>query len=389
MNILYLSSMFDDETYRQLFTKEKKPLHAANKYHRLLCKGLAANGAEVKALSVLPTNRANCDKKFVKIKPRSTDSFLQKYLSFFNLPGLRQLSLFFGSFFSVLFAKRGSVLIFDVLMIFPSAGALLAAKLSGKKSVGIVTDLPHFMPVAKKKGMLKFNLFLMRRANGYIFLTRQMNDVANPKNKPFAVLEGHVDSEMALREHSPFAAPKKQALYAGTLAKIYGIKNLCEAFAEGNFSDCELHIYGDGNYADELKELIKQHPNIIYHGNRPNGEVVDHELECHLLVNPRPTAGEFTKYSFPSKTLEYMASGTPVLTARLAGIPEDYEPYLYYFDDTAENGLRDALENILSKSAEELSEKGASAKDFAMKHKSNLSQSKNVMDFIENNIVKK
>ena len=388
MNVIYLSSMFDDETYKQLFTKEKKPLHAANKYHRLLCKGLAANGAEVKALSVLPTNRANCDKKYVKVSPKKGE-FSQKYLSFFNLPGLRQLSLFFGSFFSVLFSKRKSVLIFDVLMIFPSAGALLAAKLSGKKSIGIVTDLPHFMPVAAKKSMFKFNLFLMRRANGYIFLTRQMNDVANKKNKPFAVLEGHVDSDMASRYHAPFEAEKKQIVYAGTLAKIYGIKNLCESFVKGNFADAELHIYGDGDYADELKRLAEQAGNIIYHGNRPNGEVVEHELKSHLLVNPRPTAGEFTKYSFPSKTLEYMVSGTPVLTARLAGIPEDYDPYLYYFDDTAEDGLKNALTDILSKDFGELFAKGSAARSFALKNKSNISQSKKVLDFIENEIIKK
>ena len=47
MRILYVSAMFDDKTYAELFTKEKKPMHAANKYYTLLSRGLAASGAEV------------------------------------------------------------------------------------------------------------------------------------------------------------------------------------------------------------------------------------------------------------------------------------------------------------------------------------------------------
>lgn len=386
MNILYLSSMFDSETYSNIFTKEKKPMHAANKYHQLLCQGLSKNGANVSALSVLPVNRANCDKKFLRIKSRNANGFAQKYISAFNLPVLRHISLLINSFFAVLFSKKDSILIYDVLMVSPVAGALLAAKLTGKKCIGIVTDLPHFMPVAQNSKMLKINLFLMNRANGYIFLTKQMNDVANPKNKPYVVLEGHVDINMETAEHKAFETPVKKVLYAGTLASIYGIKNLCESFAKCNFSDAELHIYGDGDYAPKLKELCKKHKNLIYHGNCPNSEVVEAELESHLLVNPRPTAGEFTKYSFPSKTLEYMVSGTPVLTAHLAGIPEEYDQYLWYFDDKAENGLADSLKEILSLPTNAIAEKGAAAKDFALKNKSNISQSKKVLEFISNNI---
>lgn len=388
MNILYLSAMFDYDTYEKIFTKEKKPMHAANKYHHLLCKGLVANGAKVSTLSVLPTNRQNCDKKFIRVPSFERDGFLQRYIPAFNIPVLRHISLLVNAFFATLFAKRGSVLIYDVLLVSPAAGALLAAKLTGKKCIGIVTDLPYFMPVANSKRGLKTNLYLMHKADGYIFLTRQMNDRANPNGKPFAVLEGHVDIDMSAAEHEDFDTPVKKVLYAGTLAKKYGIKNLCEGFAECGVEDAQLHIFGDGDYTPELKELCKVNPNIIYHGNRPNKEVVEAELESHLLVNPRPTSGEFTKYSFPSKTLEYMASGTPVLTAHLAGIPEDYDPYLYYFDDKSVTGLRDALSKLLSLPTDVLAKRGADTKAFALGQKSNIAQSRKILDFITENFKK-
>ena len=33
--------------------------------------------------------------------------------------------------------------------------------------------------------------------NGFVFLTEQMNQRLNKKNKPYIVLEGHVDSEVS------------------------------------------------------------------------------------------------------------------------------------------------------------------------------------------------
>ena len=55
---------------------------------------------------------------------------------------------------------------------------------------------------------------------------------------------------------------------------------------------------------------------------------VAEELKATLLVNPRPTTEEFTIYSFPSKNMEYMASGTPLLTTKLPGMPEEYHQYV-------------------------------------------------------------
>lgn len=381
MKILYVSAMFDDKTYAELFTKEKKPMHAANKYHTLLSRGLAACGAEVNTYSALPISRENCDRKFVKVPSKNDDGVLREYVAIFNFPVIRHGMTFLGAFFKSLFSKKGTAVLYDVLNVSLCYGAVLGAKLSGKKCIGIVTDLPQFMPIAQKKSFLKLNKKLIALADGYVFLTAEMDKAVNPKNKPHVVLEGHVDSSMATREHKPFSGEKK-VLYAGSLKTIYGIKNLCEAFAACSKENEVLHIYGDGDYVPEMRELIKAHSNIIYHGNRPNAEVVEDELESTLLVNPRPTEGEYTKFSFPSKTLEYMVSGTPVLSARLQGIPAEYDDYLYYFDDKDPEGLKKSLREILDKPADELLERGARSRTFALSNKSNVSQAGRIIDLI-------
>jgi glycosyltransferase involved in cell wall biosynthesis len=382
MRILYVSAMFDDKTYAELFTKEKKPMHAANKYHTLLSRGLAAAGAEVNTYSALPISRENCDRKFVKAPARQDDGVLREYATIINFPMLKHGTMLLGAFFKSLFAKRGTIVLYDVLNVSLCYGSVLGAKLSGKKCIGIITDLPQFMPIAQKKSFLKLNKKLIDLADGYIFLTKEMDKAVNPKHKPHVVLEGHVDANMATREHKPFSDEKKKVLYAGSLRTIYGIKNLCEAFADCSKENEELHIYGDGDYVPEMRELIKSHANIVYHGNRPNTEVVEGELESTLLVNPRPTEGEYTKFSFPSKTLEYMVSGTPVLSARLQGIPEEYDEYLYYFDDKDPDGLKKSLREILDKPTSELAERGARSRSFALNNKSNVSQASRIIDLI-------
>ena len=143
----------------------------------------------------------------------------------------------------------------------------------------------------------------------------------------------------------------------------------------------ELHIYGDGDFANELKDLANKHNNIVYHGNVLNQEVVKAELDAYLLVNPRPSNDEYIKYSFPSKTLEYMVSGTPVLTAKLAGIPCEYDDYLWFFEET-DDGLENALRNILSEDCDVLESFGRKSRDFALKNKNNISQASKVIELI-------
>ena len=81
--------------------------------------------------------------------------------------------------------------------------------------------------------------------------------------------------------------------------------------------------------------------------------------------------------------MEYMGSGTPLLTTRLAGIPEEYFDYIYITEEETEAGLSRKLKEILNKPLEELHEKGLRAKEFAMNNKNNVIQAKKITDMLE------
>lgn len=382
MNIIYISAMFDDNIIKLLYKADNSPNYAANKYHQLFCKGLAENGVSVNAYSTLPISGRNCRKKFVKIEPETNGTFLKEYISVINIKGIKHILLFMKSFLKVIISKREKIILYDPLVMPASFGAVLAAKIKGYKAVGIITDLPvhmHKKTTGIKSGI---NNKLVDMADAYILLTKEMNDVINKKKKPSIVLEGHVDYEMHKRYHLPFDANKKKVIYAGGLQKKYGIEKLVNAFLNCHKENEELHIYGDGEFAKELTIICKNNHCVKYHGSRPNSEVVEAELHAMLLVNPRSGENDFTKYSFPSKNLEYMASGTPVLMAKLPGIPDEYDSYVYYFDDRDDTGLEDTLRYLLDKEKNELESFGYEARKFVLEEKNNIKQTKRVVEFL-------
>lgn len=116
-----------------------------------------------------------------------------------------------------------------------------------------------------------------------------------------------------------------------------------------------------------------------YFGVKFNDEIGKAEQRATLLINPRPTDKEFVKYSFPSKNMEYMSSGTPLLTTRFPGMPADYYPYVYILDEEAPEGMANSLKEILGQSEATLHQKGLSAQEFVLKNKTGKMQAKNIV----------
>ena len=106
------------------------------------------------------------------------------------------------------------------------------------------------------------------------------------------------------------------------------------------------------------------------------------EVQASLLVDPRPSNIEIVKMSFPSKIIEYMASGTPVLTTNLPCFSEEYREYQYRIDDESVDGIKIALEDVFSLSDLERNTKGKNAKQFIMENKTMEKQCETIMTFL-------
>ena len=132
-------------------------------------------------------------------------------------------------------------------------------------------------------------------------------------------------------------------------------------------------------------KYTEKNERIIYKGVASNEDVVEAELKASLLVNPRPSREEFTRYSFPSKNIEYMVSGTPLLTTPLSGMPVEYYDYVYLFAEETIEGYKATLETILNLSSVELYDKGKKARNFILTKKNNVVQAGRIIDFMNSN----
>ena len=287
-------------------------------------------------------------------------------------------------FISIARKNRDVVLIADCLNQSVALGCVLGAKVMKVPSVGIVTDLPDLLLGREDKIKNK----IIHMYDRYVLLTEQMNDYIvskiTHKDKPYIVIEGMVDLNMkreTVLEEEKYS--KKVCMYAGILDRKYGIEMLAKGFDKAHIPDAELHIYGDGDFREELQELCKRNSAIKYFGLKPNSYIVKEQQKATLLINPRPSNEEFTKYSFPSKNMEYLASGTPALLTRLPGIPEEYFQYTYVIENESVDGMASALIEVLRLSEKELMEQGNKAKEYVLRQKSNEKQAKKIIDWLE------
>ena len=385
MRIIYGYSNCTDALYRKICSERNVSTMAPDqKYHSLMIKGLAANVDEVRCFSGLPINRAVTARKLVSEPDEQEGNVHYHYITTLNFPVIRQLMVFFGTLFGMLRLKKqkDTYAVCDFLNVAVAMAIIVGCKLRRIKKIAIVTDIPDMFDSGSMNK--KVRNFALRRFDAYVFLTEYMKEFT-PEGKPYIVMEGHVDSEAAFappQETYEETLGKKVVIYAGNIHAKYGIEYFVNGFIKADIPDAELRVYGHGDYCEKLQSIAAEHPQVRYMGVKDNAEVVAEEQRASLLVNPRPTAPIYTKYSFPSKNMEYMVSGTPMMTTVLPGMPEEYYPYVWLIEDETEDGAAQALKAFFALPFAERRKKAQAARAFVLENKTNVAQAKRIVDFL-------
>lgn len=257
------------------------------------------------------------------------------------------------------------------------------------KVTAIITDLPEYYDLGNtsklKKMLRKYQNHMvykyLNRVDRFVILTDQMYGSLRIGNRPYVRIEGiynHPKEDFVSTDSG-----KRIIMYSGTLHYQYGIKNLLLAFECIDDEDLELWICGSGEAENEIIELAKQDTRIKYYGFCLMDKVSELRSQASILVNPRMNEGEYTKYSFPSKTMEYLASGKPVVMYKLDGIPDEYDDYLNYVDVFEEHviGLKKEILSVLDNYDMAL-KKACLAQRFVFQEKNSNVQAKKIMDMI-------
>lgn len=409
MEILYVSSVPSPKEFDRIKEQVKEGVllttygmnESGFKFHTLIMNGMVAE-KENHILSLVGRSVSRSTHKglFWKKRVEKEGNIEHRHLGLINFPGIKQLGIGLSFFFHTLawqIRNRGKEkgIVMDASYITVLPFVLAASKPFRCKKTAIYCDIYEYMAEVKdarnndkisvvRKLAQKITVNSYRQLDSYVFLTEQMNEVINITGKPYIVMEGLVDVNMATKPNElSNKADGMVVMYAGAICAQYGVKNLVEGFMDYENKDAKLWIFGDGDYKDELKNINQKDGRITYFGAVPLKTVIEKELEASLMVNPRPVDKEFTKYSFPSKNMEYMASGTPILTTRLPGMPKDYYDYIYTIDGNSKEDVTAALQSALANSEAELLNMGKKAKEFVLKNKNNVAQSARILALLE------
>lgn len=398
MKYLYFGTICKKEHYMQMYEGFRvKPSVAPFTFETALLKGFQENAADLAAVSfpVIPAFPKSKHLFWGERREALDSGYKTTWISALNITGLKQLTQRISSgrilkkWLKANADEEKAVLIYSAYQ--PVAKSIVnLCKKYDTKCYAIIPDLPRDMFNVSKVGKLKKALsrIYVRAAeqvqggfDGYIYLTEAMKDVINP-NAPYTVVEGIANTAESRPLTKADKAPGKVVMYAGALSEKYGLDNLIRGFQAADVSDSQLWIFGSGDFQEKIKEYAAADDRIRFYGRVSRDEILQYEKQATLLVNVRDDKEGFTKYSFPSKVIEYMLSGTPMFMTRLGGIPEEYYSYTFNVTDNEVDTLCMHLKQILSKDQAELLEFGAQAQKFIAEHKNGRVQAKKIIDFI-------
>lgn len=286
--------------------------------------------------------------------------------------------------------EDNAVVVYSLHMDFISMCVKLKKKQKFKLVV-IVPDLPQYMNSSNKwysRLHVRFNKLMAKdrttdfsQIDGFVYLTERMDKQICRDSKPYVVIEGiakvqnNVSVQVNEREH--------YILYTGTMAKKYGVIQLVDAFKLMRHNkDYKLCLCGSGDGVDEILQYAKTY-NIDYRGEIPNQEVLELQKHATLLVNPRPDEGEYTKYSFPSKVMEYFASGTPTIMHRLRGIPDEYYNYCFSFSSNSTRIMASEMDEVIDCPELQRFSLGDKARSFVQTEKSPYKQCEKLINLLD------
>ena len=401
MNLIFLGGFFPKQYISSILKKSKLQIqNAANNFQWAFINGLEQNLDQPIKLITAP---------FIGWYPKFYKDLIirTKYLTnknnidvgimvgFLNLPQIKHVFRFLNLYKNLkklLSSTQENIIIVYSLDFSLLKSALLLKKNNPKlKICVIITDCYDYNENSNKfhKLYLKYiynpilNNFLSQ-IDLFVVLTDKIVDLLKLQNKPWVRIEGIFDENSNIQKININKNRSiKIVLYTGTLEYPYGIKQLLDAFKLIEDPDYRLWICGGGTGITLVNNRALYDNRIQYYGIVSTEKITELQAAATILVNPRNNIGEYNKYSFPSKTIEYLASGTPTLIYKLDGIPEEYFDYCFTVKDNEINSLANAIYCTCQMNPSFLKEKGENARNFILANKTAKIQCGKVMKMIE------
>jgi len=162
---------------------------------------------------------------------------------------------------------------------------------------------------------------------------------------------------------------ERALFFSGTLNAENGLELLLESFAGTRDRTIQLWISGRGEMQTRVEALAGADPRVRYLGFLERADLLERLRRSLVLVNPRPAGLPENRYNFPSKILEYLATGRPVISLASGDIADEYGAYLILLADEAPGSFARLIDETFRKSPEELDRLGRAGRDHVLREK--------------------
>ena len=188
----------------------------------------------------------------------------------------------------------------------------------------------------------------MRRFDTVVGLSANIRSKLKKKQK-FILMEGGIDqafydafSYQARRQPSPYIL-----MYSGLLSQVTGVDLLLEVMQRVSRQDIKLVITGKGPLEKEVRKASMVDTRICYKGHLTYEEYMEQLQNADVLINPRNMNIPENQNNFPSKIMEYLATGKVILSTRFVGW-EKFEENIIFCESSVD-GIKRGIEIIIRK----------------------------------------
>lgn len=392
MRIIYVGSIYPQGMIDYYSKLKSRIDFAGHTFQTALLSGLDSICSDLKVLTIPPVSSYPSVKKlffkqdyFSHRENGYTDDILLRCV---NIPIIK---LLFRTIDVYKALKKESLQCTDHIFLYaidsPTLVALRFAKRNNVKACLLVPDLPQYMSGSKnffyrsakafERRIIKWGL---KSIDSYILLSKYMSEKLPIGNKPWLLMEGIYINEGTSKKITK--DNKTVFLYTGTLGYRTGIMELVNAFSMLDGDNYELWIRGDGGAKNDIIRISEKDTRVRYIPPLPKEELIELQKRATFLVNPVPPSQEHTKYFFPSKTMEYLASGTPTIMYNLLCLPDEYKEHLYFFEGEGCMAIKESLEKYSRIDERELKQKGEKAAKFIKENKNAFVQAQRIKRFL-------
>jgi glycosyltransferase involved in cell wall biosynthesis len=330
MKILYLTTALRDEDYNAFLPQLHPAPNPSNQnFHYRLIQALSSGKDQVEVLSMVPFSSG----KEHTLIPDQDNFHYQNYpdnplMAFPSRAShLKKMGLSLSK-------DPATYILFDALNVRLSIAANNLAKKLKATSVAILTDNPNnFVKHERIHNRLIFQL--AEKADACLALSAGLVKAYAFQKKPHFVFEGVVDKPST--QKGRFL--KGSYLYfSGSLMEQYGVKNLINAYIKAQPS-YDLVIAGHHDDSNYYTLLERSHSRIHFIGQVTSEENNALEANAALLINPRPYHEKLDKESVPSKLLEYLASGAPILSTHHSALMSLFPKDVNWIEESDEKAI--------------------------------------------------